>query len=328
MMHRVFGVAICSAAMLLAACGNGVEEALTARGTVEVREVTVAPLLAGRIVTLTVDEGESVEVGDTIAVLTAPTLASDADAAIGRVAAARAKVRDLEAGAEPQEIAKAEAEYTAKQADAERLIRDRDRLRALLQAGAISPRDFDAAVTAADVAKAGAVAAREALALRRVGSRAQQVAAARAELSVAEAALVARQATNAEYVLTAPVRGIVMARLAEVGDLIGSGGAVVRIGEMSVPWVRIFVPARVLALLSIGDTATIIPPGVENAEIRVAGRIVAINPRAEFVTRTALTEEERADLLFGVKVAILDTTGILKPGMPATVDLHRTPSLP
>jgi HlyD family secretion protein len=46
---------------------------------------------------------------------------------------------------------------------------------------------------------------------------------------------------------------------------------------------------------------------------------VAINDKAEFTPRVALTEEERADLLFGVKVELADTTGVLKPGLPATV---------
>ena len=52
------------------------------------------------------------------------------------------------------------------------------------------------------------------------------------------------------------------------------------------------------------------------------GRVVAINPRAEYVTRTALTEDERADLLFGVKVEIGDRDGRFKPGMPVTVTLQ------
>jgi HlyD family secretion protein len=49
------------------------------------------------------------------------------------------------------------------------------------------------------------------------------------------------------------------------------------------------------------------------------GEVVAINSKAEFTPRVALTEEERADLLFGVKVAFRDTTGALKPGLPITV---------
>jgi HlyD family secretion protein len=44
-----------------------------------------------------------------------------------------------------------------------------------------------------------------------------------------------------------------------------------------------------------------------------------VSPQAEFTPRIALTEQERADLLFGVKVAIADTAGRVKAGLPATV---------
>ena len=309
------------------ACGRGADEELTARGTVEVREVNIAPIAAGRLITVRAEEGAAVAVGDTLAVLSAPTLAADAEAAVARVASLRAVLRDLEAGSDPQEIAKAEAELAAKEADAARLAKDRDRLRVLLDAA-----------TAAAVAAAQVLAAREVVSLRRAGPRRDRILAARADVAQAEAVLSARRATNADFVLLAPIRGIVLARLAEPGDLVPLGGAIMRLGAMELPWVRIFVPARVLTRLAIGDSAAIYPPGaggavagkeghVEDSASRaspfapVAGRIIAINPRAEFVTRTALTEDERADLLFGVKVAILDTTGRLKPGMPATVRL-------
>jgi HlyD family secretion protein len=61
------------------------------------------------------------------------------------------------------------------------------------------------------------------------------------------------------------------------------------------------------------------------AEIRVQGwphrvfpgHVVEIASRAEFTPRTALTEEERANLVFGVKISLDPTGGILKPGLPA-----------
>ena len=50
-----------------------------------------------------------------------------------------------------------------------------------------------------------------------------------------------------------------------------------------------------------------------------AGRVIAIDDHAQFTPRVALTETERADLVFGVKVEFQDSTGILKPGLAATV---------
>jgi HlyD family secretion protein len=53
------------------------------------------------------------------------------------------------------------------------------------------------------------------------------------------------------------------------------------------------------------------------------GRVVAINDKAEYTPRIAMTENERADLVFGVKVALADSVGYLKPGLPLTVTIDR-----
>jgi HlyD family secretion protein len=51
------------------------------------------------------------------------------------------------------------------------------------------------------------------------------------------------------------------------------------------------------------------------------GRVVSVATKAEFTPRVALTEEERADLLFAVRVDLEDTTGMLKPGLPVRVKI-------
>jgi HlyD family secretion protein len=52
---------------------------------------------------------------------------------------------------------------------------------------------------------------------------------------------------------------------------------------------------------------------------------MSISDKAEFTPRVALTEEERADLLFGVKIEFRDTSGMLKAGLPVTVELASAP---
>lgn len=314
---------------------RGSDDMLTANGTVEIREINVAPTDVGRVTEMRVDEGDIVGQGDTLAVLSTPTLAADLDAAVARRATAAAHLRDLEAGERPEEIAAAEATLAAREAEAERTARDSERLQTLLAAGAVAARDADLASTAARVAAEEAARARHTLALARAGSRPEQITAARTELAAATAALAAQRAVTADYILRAPVDGVVLLRVAEPGDLLAPGGVALRLGQPRYPWVRVYVPARVLPLLALGDSARIYPPGAGGAaegggdgqsmtlaDSGVAGRIVAISPQAEYVTRTALTESERADLLFGVKVAILDSTGVLKSGLPVTVTLR------
>jgi HlyD family secretion protein len=53
----------------------------------------------------------------------------------------------------------------------------------------------------------------------------------------------------------------------------------------------------------------------------VPGRIVAINHKAEYTPRVALTNDERADMMFGVKVALSPEDGAVRAGLPTTVHL-------
>lgn len=314
-------------------CADDAGPGILANGTVEVREIDVAPLAAGRVVRVLADEGEAVAVGDTLVVLTAPTLDAGLDAAAARVAAAEARLRDLVAGARPQEIAAARAELASARADAARLERDRERMAALLDAGAVARSEYDAAAAAATMAAERVQVAGERLSLLEAGSRQAQIAAARAEVEQARAALAAERATTEEFVLTAPMPGVILSRVADPGDLIAVGVPALVLGVMAEPWVRVYVPARDLPSVVIGTEAVIYPPGAGGrwaqegtdggaaARDTVTGRVIAINPRAEYVTRMALTEDERADLLFGVKVAINDPGNRFKPGMPVSVRL-------
>jgi HlyD family secretion protein len=59
----------------------------------------------------------------------------------------------------------------------------------------------------------------------------------------------------------------------------------------------VYLPQRLIRTIKPGDQVTIV-----NGPETMTGRITAINPRAEFTPRVALTEEEREDLMFGVRV--------------------------
>jgi HlyD family secretion protein len=154
----------------------------------------------------------------------------------------------------------------------------------------------------------------------REGTRPEQVQAARAEVASARAALAATEAVAQDLVLTAPVDGVVISRNAEPGELLAAGQSAMTLGESAVPFVRVYVPTRQLPRVRQGQRAVALLDGFPHHPI--PGRVVAINPQAEFTPRVALTEDERADLLFGVKVALSDTTGLLRPGLPATVTLE------
>jgi HlyD family secretion protein len=151
----------------------------------------------------------------------------------------------------------------------------------------------------------------------REGARAEQIAAARAEVDNARAALNAAQQTASDLVLIAPVGGVVSSRNAEAGDVLATGIPAMTIADVSRPFVRVYVGEAVLPRVRIGDSVTAVLDALPDRPF--AGRVAAISTRAEYTPRVALTDDERADLLFGVKIAFADTTRTLKAGLPITV---------
>lgn len=304
---------------LALACGRHAGGSIQGIGTLELVEVDVGPTTPARVVRVLVEEGDRVRVGDTILTLSQPTSRSDIDQRRARVAAERATLRELVAGSRPREIERAAADLAAAEAEADRAARDYERSRPLGESGTISRQALDDARAAADQAGARRDAARHALQLLREGTRPERVAAARAQVATAEAALAAAEATAADLVLTAPVDATVLSRNAEPGEMLTAGQSAVTLGQVRRPWTRVYLSSLVLPRVRVGQAAVATLDGLPGR--RFPGKVVSISDRAEFTPRIALTETERADLLFGVKVAFDDTTGTLKPGLPATVEI-------
>jgi HlyD family secretion protein len=310
-------------ALSVAACRGDDDPGIQGTGTLEVIEVDVAPLTPARVVRVWRNEGDTVRAGDTLVSLTQSSIQADVSARRARVASAEAQLRDLQAGARPAEIAAAEAELRAAESDLARTVGDRDRITALLRTGGVSTQEADATRNAATIAEARRDRARDALRLIREGSRPQRIAAARAEVENARASLEAAEQAASDLVLVAPVNGVVMLRTAEPGEVIAAGMTAMTIGELAAPYVRIYVNQLLLPGVKLGARAEGVLDGIP--ETRFIGSVVAINPKAEFTPRVALTDDERADLLFGVKVAFRDSAGVLKPGLPITVRINPAP---
>jgi HlyD family secretion protein len=198
------------------------------------------------------------------------------------------------------------AEIRAAVADSTRTANDLARARVLRAQGIASPQELDRAQT-----NAAAAAAR--LQSVRAGVRESQAARAGAEVT---------ESIRDQLVLIAPADGIVLTRFAERGEMIAPGVPVVSIGVVNAPWVRAYVGERFVARLKTGVAVKIRADGYDTA---FSGHVTEISPRAEFTPRAALTERERADLVFGIKAAIDDNGGRLKAGMPVRVDIPLLP---
>ena len=292
----------------------------TAVGTLEMVEIDVGPMQPARAVRVLVREGDIVRPGDTLAVFVTPALAASEAQAAARLDAAREASREVERGARPAEIARAESEVRVAEADAERATADLARLSPLAARGDISKAQLDAVQTLARTTAGRREVAREALRLIREGPRVERKLAAKAEVRGAAAAAASIRATANDLVLISQVDGVVTSRNAEPGEVLSAGQSAVTVGQPARPWARIYVSQFVVPRLRVGDTLTV---QLDGDSTLYRGRIAAIATKAEFTPRVALTEQERADLLFGVKIEFNERTDRLRAGLPITVHLPR-----
>ncbi len=306
--------------LFLLGCRTARDEALVARGSVELPEIDLSVPLAARVVAVRVDEGAEVAAGDTIALLSQADLPSSLAAQRARVGMAGANLRDLEAGPRPEELKRAEAELAAATAESDRTGTDLQRFKSLYATEVIAKQQLDNAETATTIAAERRRIAAEALAVLRAGTRPDRVAMARSELANATAALAMIEARATDLVIVAPVAGRILTRQAEPGEFLAPGVPAVTLGETARPYVRVYVPARRIAEIALGDSAAVVVDGTEQS--LGTATIVAISTKAEFTPRVALTEEERADLMFGVKLDLIGGAGAARPGLWVSVTLR------
>ncbi len=147
--------------------------------------------------------------------------------------------------------------------------------------------------------------------------RAYQQAVAREQ--EARAVLAQEEKRLAEHRLTSPVAGTVDQLPYDPGERVPPGGVVVVILADDAPWIRVWLPARIVAHTSVGAGAELKIHGLDST---LRGRVVEIAHEPEFTPHFALTEREREHLVYETRVEILEPPAGLRPGLPAEVRLN------
>jgi HlyD family secretion protein len=335
--RRTTVVALAAAALLTAACQEAPDpNRLRASGHVEATDVRLAPEVGGRITAFDVKEGDRVEAGARILTLD-PT---DIELAIARArtdrASAEAQLRLVRVAARPEDVRQAEAQVNAARADVvsaeaevEAAAADLKRFELLLERKSGAQKQRDDAATRVDVARSRLDAARQrveaaAAALARVnaGARREEVAVAEARIRTAQAAIATLEKQLQDTTLTAPVAGVVTEKLAEAGEVVAPRTPVVVITDLDRAWADVYVPEPAVPRIRLGQAATLYSDAGGSG---IQGTVTYISPKAEFTPRNVQTAEERAKLVYRVRVSADNRDGVLKPGMPVDAELALTP---
>jgi HlyD family secretion protein len=245
-------------------------------GRVEATLVDIAAKEPLRVKKILAKEGDLVQAGQVVVQLDTATLDSELLEAKASVAATEQK-----AAASKSAIARRTSEVELAKVEEERA-------RNLFEQNAGSKQDFDRRKASLDVSKA---ALEEEIA--NLHTVEQQV-----EVGKANVATIQTRIDDAT--LTSPVRGRVLYRLAEEGEVLGAGGKAMTLVNLEDVYMEIFLPAREAASLKIGDEARIT---VDHAPGRVvAGKVSFVSPEAQFTPKQVETQSEREKLMFRVKL--------------------------
>ena len=251
---------------------------LLTSGVIEAVEVRVGTKIGGIITELLVEEGDEVSAGDVIARLETTDLRIQLKGAQAAAERAMSLLDDLKRGLRPEEIEKLLKIVELKEANLERARIDYDRKRKLADQKAAPEHEADMARMLMEAARKDLETAQEQVRIARLGSREDQIAAARWALRQAETAVS------------------------------------VTLVDLKRPWVRIFVPENKLGRVRLGMTADILSDSFPDKVYK--GIIRHIATEAEFTPKNVQTQEERVKLVYAVKVYVDNPNQELKPGQP------------
>ncbi len=288
-------------------------------GNVDLRLVSLAFYGNERIAEVLVEEGARVRKGQVLARLDTSRLTPQVAKAHAKVAAQASVVARLRHGSRPEEIAQAQANLDSAKADAVNSRKQHERKRALVERGAGSQQDLDAAKAGFDMAEARIALMQKTLDLAVAGPRREDIAQAEAQLLGEEAdlAYLRRQLADAE--LAAPRDAIVRSRLMEPGEMASPLRPVLTLAIVDPKWVRAYASEPDLGKIASGMKASVTTDSFPDRPY--PGWVGFISPVAEFTPKSVQTQELRTSLVYEVRVFVEDPADELRLGMPATVHL-------
>ena len=284
-------------AILVVAAGCAREAQPDAYGNFEATETVVSAQTAGQIQRFVPVEGARLETGTVVALIDTTPLALERE----QLAAQRAAVaaRGTEAG-EQLEVLRVQREI-AHRAWA-RTKRLHDAQAATAQQLDQAERDYRVAAAQIDALEAQ----------RRSISM---------DASSSEARVAQVRDRIARSSVVSPVAGTVLVTYARVGEVVQAGQPLFKLANLDTLELRVYVTEPQLAAVRLGQPVAVHVDQGADARRTLRGTVAWVSAKAEFTPTPVQTRDERADLVYAVKVRVPNPDGALKIGMPADITL-------
>ena len=286
-------LAIVSVAMTLAACGTS-EKEYDATGTFEATETTVSAEQGGRLLTFDVKEGDPVETGREVGLIDT----TDTWLKILQLQATKAVYQSQkpdikkQIAALRQQLAKAQAEQR--------------RYQELVSDGAAPSKMLDDAKSQVQVlqrqldAQVSALSTNTQALNRQMNATEVQISQLREQLKKCR--------------IVAPQSGSVLEKYVERGEFVAIGKPLFKMADMEEMYLRAYVTSAQLQDIKVGQQVKVFADYGGGQKKTYPGTVSWISGRSEFTPKTILTDDERADLVYALKIRVKND-GYIKIGM-------------
>lgn len=307
-MHMKYISTVLSLSSLIFISCNGNGKDFDASGTFEADEVIVSAETGGKIILLNVEEGMLLPKDSIVGAVDATGIRLQEEQVEASISALQQKTADVS----PQ-VQLLRNQLEVQQSQLDNLLHEKQRIENLLKADAATGKQLDDINAQIEVARRGMNVTQQQIQVQKNAVATQN----RSVLSEAEPLRkrinqLKDQAGRAQ--ILNPVKGTVLTKYAEAGEITAPGKALYKIADLSVLTLRAYITGNQLAQVKLGQTVTVLTDDGKDKYRETKGVITWISDKAEFTPKTIQTKEERANLVYAVKVRV-PNNGLLKIGM-------------
>jgi len=282
--------------------------------------------VGGRVVNISVREGESVENEQILAELDQSEYRARHEQASANLDRSEKKLRQLEMVLEiykktlPAEVARARAVVSSSRDTMEEARKHKKRYDTLFEKNVVSENEWETVklryqTADARLSEAEAVLEQAQSNLKKIEATGKEVEATKADVRAVRAALKITEIQLKYTKLKAPFNGIIVSRNVELGEVVIPGREVLTLSDLSTMDLKIFVGETEIGRVKPGQRVEVKSDTFPDKVYK--GEVSFISPEGEFTPKIIQTHKERVKLVYLVKVSIPNPDLELKPGMPA-----------
>jgi len=297
--------AACSFSLLAACSNNG--QSFDATGTFEADEVIVSAEIAGKILTMDLEEGDQLTKDSIVATLDAGNLALQKAQVEASITALNEKTNDVNPS-----LQLLRDQLAVQQSQLANLEKEKQRFTALVQADAATPKQLDDIVAQIDVLNGQMAVTRQQMKVQETNTATANRSILSEQNPLAKRADIISDQIDRSKVIN-PITGIVLTKYAHAGEVIGAGKGLYKIADVSSLLLRAYVSGDQVSQIKLGQQVEVfVDKGAEEYK-PYKGKITWIADKAEFTPKTIQTKDERANLVYAVKI-LVPNDGYLKIG--------------